>query len=35
MKSWTGCSRTFGKEGAHVFYVKSEVEFGVIGEPDA
>lgn len=23
------------QEGAHVFYVKSEVEFGVVGEPDA
>jgi uncharacterized protein len=22
-------------EGVHLFYVKSEVEFGVIGEPDA
>jgi PII-like signaling protein len=23
------------KEGVHVFYVKSEVEFGVLGEPGA
>ena len=23
------------QEGVHLFYVKSEVEFGVLGEPDA